>query len=96
MERRTFLQYGAMLSASLIAGTANAQFQFENPDETQTDAGPRLGESKTQRWKTGIKFFANNAAIDGVRIAAPIPLDWFEQRTQIVEEHTEPGFKLTY
>lgn len=60
-------------------------------------AGPRLGESKTQRIRIGMVISAGSGACKGLIGTTPVPMEWPEQQVKIVEEDVSPLIKkLSY
>ena len=69
---------------------ASAQFQFQAKDAEQAAivkdvSGPKLGESKTQIWRTGVTIDAGSQA-ESVYIGLPIPMNWPEQKVVGIRE----------
>ncbi|GIW95579.1 MAG: transglutaminase [Pirellulaceae bacterium] len=52
-------------------------------------AGPKLGDAVVQRWKLGVEITAQAPCV-GIFATAPVPVDWPEQKVQIVEEEISP------
>ena len=73
--------------------TASAQFDFarNEPDGARYIGGPRLGESQTQIWRTGI-ILEPGFAVDNFQVAVPVPVNWHEQRiVSVNEERMDAG-----
>ena len=97
-SRRRFLGTAASLGGAIcLAPAALGQFEFHDGEmPAPLSGGPRIGNTKTQIFRAGVKFVANGTSLDNMRVAVPIPMDWGEeQKTKIVDEKPpEPGVKL--
>ena len=58
--------------------------------------GTKLGESAIQYWQAGMIITARSGPCQGLVGTAPIPTDWPEQETKIVEEDFSPTAKVSY
>jgi len=80
---------GVLLTIGL---SASAWGQFKGADAK----GPKLGESQTLHWQAGMIVTARSGPCRGIVATAPIPIDWPEQQTRIVEEDFCPQAKVSY
>ncbi|MCL2004596.1 MAG: transglutaminase family protein [Planctomycetaceae bacterium] len=73
----------------LLATPVSAQFDFaqNEPDGSRYVGGPRLGESKTQIWRTGI-IIEPGAAMENLQVSIPVPANWREQRIISINEES--------
>ncbi len=58
--------------------------------------GPRMGDSQTTCWRTGMIVKATGGACRGITGYAPVPTDWPEQQVTIIEEDFSPEAKISY
>ena len=58
--------------------------------------GPRMGDSQTTCWRTGMIVKATGGACRGITGYAPVPTDWPEQQVTILEEEVSPEAKISY
>ena len=87
---RVSTSLASIVLTTLLASSVSAQFQPVNPD------GGALGQSKTQRWKTGVICTAASGACSGIVATIPVPVDWPEQKVTIVEEDITTGARVMY
>jgi hypothetical protein len=73
-----------------MGGQCLAQFR-DAPTE-----GSKLGDSVVQRWRAGVIITARSGPCQGLVGTAPLPTDWPEQETKIVEEDFSPTAKVSY
>ena len=76
-----------------IASAMPAAAQFK---QEASDAGPKMGDSQTTCWRTGIIVKASGGACRGITGYAPVPTDWPEQKVTIIEEEISPEAKINY
>lgn len=88
MRFRAF--FGGVLLA--IGLSASAWGQFKGADAK----GPELGEAQTQYWQAGAVITARSGPCQGMVATAPVPIDWPEQQTRIVEEDFCPQARVSY
>ena len=79
----------AILSLSSVA-PVSAQFKQGEAE------GPRMGDSQTTCWRTGMIVKATGGACRGITGYAPVPTDWPEQQVTILEEEVSPEAKISY
>lgn len=83
-----------MLGLCVGAKPAYAQFDDEpkaNPNGAQPD------KAETLKLKIGVKITADGGPCAGLRITAPVPIDWPEQKVKIIEEKSTPNVRnVTY
>ena len=93
-SRDIIVRFPAILGGVLltIGLSASAWGQFKGADEE----GPKLGESQTLQWQAGVIVTARSGPCRGMVATAPIPIDWPEQETRIVEEDFCPQAKVSY
>lgn len=58
--------------------------------------GPKMGDSQTTCWRTGIIVKALGGACRGITGYSPIPTEWPEQQVKVIEEEISPEAKITY
>ena len=73
-----------------MASGAMAQFKEKEED------GSRLGQTLTQRWRAGVIVTAAREPCVGIEAYIPIPADWPEQTTTIVEEDISSAARVKY
>jgi hypothetical protein len=56
----------------------------------------KLGRSITSRWQFGVEVTAADGPVTGIVATLPVPMDWPEQKVQIVEENIAPKTKVSY
>ena len=66
----------------LLPAAAHAQFL----EGEKTTSGPRLGESRTQKFRVGVEVKAVGGPCKGIYATMPVPADWPEQKVQVVSE----------
>lgn len=66
----------------LLPAAAHAQFL----EGEKTASGPRLGESRTQKFRVGVEVKAVGGPCKGIYATMPVPADWPEQKVQVVSE----------
>jgi hypothetical protein len=75
-----------------LAAHANAQFDDANSGKpAQPTKGPKLDEPATQTIKLGVRVRAVGGPVRGIAATFPVPMDWPEQKVQVVEEDISPG-----
>jgi hypothetical protein len=87
---RIRLLFACLVWVACCKATAWAQFQ-------KSDAkGPKLGEALVQQWRAGMIITAGTTPCRGLVGTAPIPVDWPEQQTTIVEEDFSSTARVSY
>ena len=79
-----------MILTFAAAAPAAAQFKQGEPE------GPKMGDSQTTCWRTGIIVKALGGACRGITGYAPVPTEWPEQQVKIIEEEISPEAKISY
>lgn len=87
--RIRYLLVGTWLLAAAAPTWAPAQLTSGG----SVEEGARLAESKTSRWKCGMKIRAAGGPCRGVVATIPVPTDWPEQRVTVVTEDISPQVK---
>lgn len=82
----------AIATILTFAAVAPAAAQFKQSET----GGPKLGDSQTTCWRTGIIVTAVGGACRGITGYAPVPTDWPEQQVKVTEEEISPEAKITY
>ena len=88
---RFFFRIALVLATSILAlfpWAARAQFV-----EDDQASGVRYGEAITHKYRVGVVVSAVGGTCRGLFATVPVPLDWPEQRVQIVEEDISPEVK---
>ncbi len=75
-----------------LVSVAPAAAQFKQGEAD----GPRMGDSQTNCWRTGMIVKATGGACRGMSGYAPVPTDWPEQQVKVVEEDVSPEAKIRY
>jgi hypothetical protein len=83
---------GAVLGTLLVAAAAPAAAQFLEAEEAGA-AAPKLGDSRTQRYRVGVVVTAEGGPCRGIYATLPVPRDWPEQKVRVVSEETSPHVK---
>ncbi len=86
----------------LLTSSVWAQFQFDTNEsnaESGTNSavvgGPRLGEGRTQSWRTGI-IIEPQGQMQNITVSLPIPMDWPEQKVVSVNEESLANARIRY
>jgi hypothetical protein len=74
------------------AAPAYAQFK-EGKSEPNA---PKTGQTQVTRYKVGMVIKASGGACRGMAGYVPVPTDWPEQETNIVDEEVSPEAKVSY
>ena len=82
--------FPSLAVAVCLAASAAAQFQDGDPK------GPKLGDSRVQRWQAGMVISAFGGPCKGLEGWTPFPVDWPEQEVRVVEEEIAPSAKVSY
>ncbi len=80
----------AIVSSVGFSASASAQFQQGE------SGGARLGQSQVQRWRAGVIVTASSGPCRGIVGYIPVPIDWPEQQTKVVDEEVSPMAKVAY
>jgi hypothetical protein len=83
---------GCLALAAGLGFQAPAWAQFLEPK----GEGPKLGDAAVQLWQAGMVITARNGPCQGLVGTAPVPTDWPEQETKIVEEDFTPPARVSY
>lgn len=75
--------------ALLLGSISSARAQFE---ETANSHGPRPDRTLTQRFKVGVIIRAAGAC-QGIKATLPVPIEWPEQKVQLVDEDVSPDVR---
>jgi len=73
-----------------FAASAMAQFAPTQPGDAE------LGESRIQKWRAGMVIRAVGGPCRGLVGTVPVPIDWPEQRVQIVDEEVTSNAQVDY
>ena len=83
---------GLVLGTALFATAPQAAAQFLEADEPGA-AAPKLGDSRTQKYRVGVMVTAEGGPCRGIYATLPVPRDWPEQKVRVVSEETSPQVK---
>lgn len=78
--------------AMFVFMASAAMAQFKKGEE----GGSRLGQTLTQRWRSGVIVTAASGPCRGIEASVPIPIDWPEQTVSVVEEDVTSNAKVSY
>jgi hypothetical protein len=81
-----------VLGTALFATAPQAAAQFLEADEPGA-AAPKLGDSRTQKYRVGVMVTAEGGPCRGIYATLPVPRDWPEQKVRVVSEETSPQVK---
>jgi hypothetical protein len=56
-------------------------------------AGVKIGNPQIERWRFGVSITAQTAPALAVVAAAPVPVDWPEQKVRIIQEDVSPAVR---
>jgi hypothetical protein len=79
-----------VLAAVLEAGAARGQFLDGG---ATAEAGPTLGDVRTQRYRVGMIVTAVGGPCRDLYATLPVPADWPEQKVRIVAEEVSPAVR---
>lgn len=66
------------------------------PAHADDAAAIRLDKQMTSRWRFGVEVQADGGPVTGIVATLPVPMDWPEQKVEIVEEDISAGVKVSY
>jgi len=97
IARRLFsaIVLGLTLFGLALCGMATAQETPPTNAEPIKPAKP-AGRIVVERWRFGYTLTAQGTAYRGIQLTKTIPMDWLEQRVQVVEEDFSPGVTVRY
>src|SRR6516162_6920711 len=79
-----------------LAMVARADDVAPNENPASHDAGPKLGEAHTQKWKFGMIVAATGGAVAHVNCSAAVPIPWPEQSLKFGDRDLSPGVTVKY
>lgn len=77
------------VAVCLLAPSSLFAQTFGNSESAPTK-GPQLGKELTSRYQIGMIVTAQGGPCNGIYATAPVPVDWPEQKVQIVGEELSP------
>lgn len=87
-----FMRTGVLATILMFAAVATVSAQFKQGEPE----GPKMGDSQTTCWRTGIIVKAMGGACRGITGYSPVPTDWPEQKVKIIKEEISPEAKISY
>jgi len=82
--------FGCLFLLCLFTSSASAQFSDGDTE------GPKLGDSQTSHWQTGVIVSADSGPCKGIVATIPVPIDWPEQNVKIAEQKISNHAKVRF
>lgn len=93
MHRRKLATLSAQLLATFLVAAIAPPAWGQFVDTEATTNGPRLGDTRPQRFRVGMVVGASGGSLRDIYATMPVPGEWPEQQVRVVEEDLSPDVR---